>query len=187
MAQDSIIRPILRMGDPFLTQIAAEVTPVPSAVLDRLLADMLATMKALNGAGLAAPQIGVSLRVVVFGGFKSLRYPESADIPFTQLINPKITPLSTEMVVGWEGCLSVPGLRGRVSRHRHIRYTGVDAQGLRIDRSVSDFHARVVQHECDHLDGILFPQRLVDIKDFGFEEALQLREDYPYKPKIDTD
>ncbi len=129
-------------------------------------------MAALNGAGLAAPQIGVPLQVVIFGVEKSPRYPDAAPVPYTELVNPVLTPLSDEMEDGWEGCLSVPGLRGLVPRHRELRYEGFDAQGRRIVREVSGFHARVVQHECDHLDGVLYPMRMRDFTQFGFTDVL---------------
>jgi peptide deformylase len=130
------------------------------------------TMRDLDGAGLAAPQIGVGLRVVIFGMDYNPRYPDAAPVPYTVLINPQLTPLGDEMEDGWEGCLSVPGMRGVVPRYRALRYTGVDAQGEPIDRSVNDFHARVVQHEVDHLDGILYPLRIRDLTQFGFTESL---------------
>ncbi|WP_233560433.1 peptide deformylase [Oleomonas cavernae] len=133
---------------------------------------MFDTMRALNGAGLAAPQIGVDLRVVIFGFQASPRYPQAEPVPETILINPVLTPLSDEMEDGWEGCLSVPGLRGVVPRHARLRYQGIDLEGQPIDRSVSGFHARVVQHECDHLDGILYPMRVRDFRKFGFNEEL---------------
>jgi peptide deformylase len=129
-------------------------------------------MQSLNGAGLAAPQIGVGLRVVIFGFEVNPRYPEADAVPFTVLINPVLTPQGEEQDEGWEGCLSVPGMRGLVPRYRHLRYTGVDAAGVPIDRTVSDFHARVVQHEVDHLDGILYPRRIRDLTQFGFNDVL---------------
>jgi peptide deformylase len=140
--------------------------------LDALIADMFDTMAALNGAGLAAPQIGVSQRVVIFSVESNPRYPDVEPVPTTVLINPLLTPIGDEMEEGWEGCLSVPGLRGLVTRHKSLRYTGFDQHGTPIDRTVTGFHARVVQHECDHLDGILYPMRLRDIRLLGFEEAL---------------
>ncbi len=171
-----MIRPVLRMGNPRLLEVARPVESCPSADLDTLVGDLLDTMRHLEGAGLAAPQIGVSLRVVVFEVKSNPRYPEAAPIPLTVLVNPVITPLADEMVEDWEGCLSVPGLRGLVPRYRHVRYTGTDPQGQAIDRTVSGFHARVVQHECDHLDGVLYPRRMRDMECFGFEgEVAALR------------
>jgi len=167
-----VIREVLRMGDPRLLQRAAEVAAFGTPELEALVADMFDTMRALNGAGLAAPQIGVSLRVVIFGFTASPRYPQAEAVPETILINPMLTPLSNEMEDGWEGCLSVPGLRGVVPRHSMLRYRGFDLQGRPIDRSVSGFHARVVQHECDHLDGILYPMRIRDFSRFGFNDVL---------------
>jgi len=167
-----VIREVLRMGDPRLLQRAAEVTDFGTPELEALVADMFDTMRALNGAGLAAPQIGVGLRVVIFGFTSSPRYPEAEAVPETILLNPMLTPLSNEMEDGWEGCLSVPGLRGVVPRHAQLRYRGFDLQGRPIDRSVSGFHARVVQHECDHLDGILYPMRIRDFSRFGFNDVL---------------
>jgi len=167
-----MIRDVLKMGDPRLLRVAQPVTEFGAAELVALLDDMRETMHSLNGAGLAAPQIGVSLRVVIFGFDFNPRYPQAEPIPFTVLINPEITVLSQELEEGWEGCLSVPGLRGWVPRHRHIRYRGRDEADNPIDRSVSGFHARVVQHECDHLDGILYPLRIRDFTRFGFIEAL---------------
>jgi len=167
-----VIREVLRMGDPRLLQRAAEVTDFGTPELEALVADMFDTMRALNGAGLAAPQIGVGLRVVIFGFTSSPRYPEAEAVPETILLNPMLTPLSNEREDGWEGCLSVPGLRGVVPRHAQLRYRGFDLQGRPIDRSVSGFHARVVQHECDHLDGILYPMRIRDFSRFGFNDVL---------------
>jgi peptide deformylase len=140
--------------------------------LRQLLADMRDTMAHLDGAGLAAPQIGVDLRVVIFGGGTNPRYPEAPEIPDTVLINPELAPLSDEEEEGWEGCLSVPGMRGWVPRWRRLRYAGFDPQGRRIEREVEGFHARVVQHECDHLDGVLYPQRIRDLTRFGYNEEL---------------
>lgn len=165
------IRRVLRMGEPLLRQVAAPVTRF-DAELAALLADMDDTMRSLNGAGLAAPQIGVSLRVVIFELKDNPRYPHLAPVPYTVLVNPELTPLGDEQDEGWEGCLSVPGMRGLVPRHRRLRYRGCDASGARIDRTVEGFHARVVQHEVDHLDGILYPQRVRDLRNFGFEDAL---------------
>ena len=166
------IREVLKMGDPRLLAVAAPVAEFGTPALESLLADMRDTMQSLNGAGLAAPQIGVGLRVVIFGFEANPRYPEADAVPFTVLINPVLTPLGEEMDEGWEGCLSVPGMRGLVPRYRHLRYTGVNAAGVPIDRTVSDFHARVVQHEVDHLDGILYPRRIRDLSQFGFNDAL---------------
>ena len=163
---------VLKMGDPLLYRRAEEVREFNTPDLDTLIRDMFDTMAALNGAGLAAPQIGVSRRVVIFEVQSNPRYPEAEAVPRTILINPVLEPLGDEMEDGWEGCLSVPGLRGLVSRHKKLRYTGFDENGQPIDRTVSDFHARVVQHECDHLDGILYPMRLKDIRLLGFEEAV---------------
>jgi peptide deformylase len=160
------------MGHPLLRQVAAPVERVPSSELAALIADMDDTMRALNGAGLAAPQIGVSLRVVIFELKDNPRYPHIAPVPYTVLVNPVLIPLAEEQEEGWEGCLSVPGLRGLVPRYRRLRYQGSSPEGVRIDRTVEGFHARVVQHEADHLDGILFPQRIRDLATFGFEDAL---------------
>jgi peptide deformylase len=160
------------MGDASLLKSAATVAHFNSFELQSLLADMRDTMQALNGAGLAAPQIGVDMRVVIFGVQKNPRYPEAESVPYTVLINPVISVLSDEMIEGWEGCLSVPGLTGLVPRYQHIRYQGYDEKGGLIDREVSGFHARVVQHECDHLDGILYPVRIRDLRNFGFRQVL---------------
>lgn len=167
-----MIRDVLRMGDPRLLRVARPVTAFGTPELQALIADLFDTMRALNGAGLAAPQIGVDLRVVIFGFTASPRYPDAEAVPETILVNPVLTPLSDEMEEGWEGCLSVPGLRGVVPRHRTLRYQGFDERGSPIDRSVSGFHARVVQHECDHLDGILYPMRVRDFSRFGFNDVL---------------
>jgi peptide deformylase len=171
------IREVLKMGDPRLLQVSAPVSAFGTPGLETLLADMRDTMHELNGAGLAAPQIGVGLRVVIFGVAANPRYPDAEEVPYTILINPELTPLGDEIEEGWEGCLSVPGMRGLVPRHRHLRYTGVDANGHPIDRTVTDFHARVVQHEVDHLDGILYPRRIRDLTQFGFTETLFPGED----------
>lgn len=169
------IRPVLRMGNKLLLQRAQEITEFNSLELSRLIQDMRDTMQAENGAGLAAPQIGVSQRLVIFGVNNNLRYPDAPEVPETILINPIITPLDTIMDEAWEGCLSLPGLRGLVPRYRHIRYSGFDAQGNPFEIEASDFHARVVQHECDHLDGVLYPQRIRDLRQFAYtEELLQL-------------
>ena len=165
-------REVLRMGDARLLRRAEEVRDFDTPQLHALLADMRDTMQALDGAGLAAPQIDVNLRVVIFGVEKNPRYPDAEEVPQTVLINPLITPLNDDMEEGWEGCLSVPGLRGLVPRHTHLRYQGVDERGAVIDRTVSGFHARVVQHECDHLDGILYPMRIQDMRNFGYPAVL---------------
>jgi peptide deformylase len=167
-----MIREILRMGDPRLWQPSQPVAPVPSQELDALLADMRDTMRAANGAGLAAPQIGVPLRVVIFGMDFNPRYPDAPPIPWTELVNPVLTPLGDDVEEGWEGCLSVPGLRGVVPRYARLRYVGFDPQGRRVSREVDGFHARVVQHECDHLDGILYPMRMRDFARFGYTDVL---------------
>lgn len=166
------IRRILRMGEPLLFQDALPVTDYSDPSIQELLVDMFDTMEAAGGVGLAAPQIGVSLQVVIFGFGKSERYPDAEPIPKTILINPRIVPIGDEETLGWEGCLSLPGLRGEVPRSERIRYTGFDENGQPIDRTVSGFHARVVQHECDHLIGRLFPSRIRDFKRFGFTEVL---------------
>jgi peptide deformylase len=167
-----MIREVLRMGDPRLLDVAMPVERFGTPALDELLADMRDTMAHLNGAGLAAPQIGVGLRVVIFGMNANPRYPRVEEVPDTVLINPVLEPLAPDQDEDWEGCLSVPGMRGAVPRYRHLRYSGYDAQGRRVERTVEGFHARVVQHECDHLDGILYPMRVRDFRKFGFIEAL---------------
>jgi len=166
------IREVLKMGDPRLLAVARPVGQFGTPELENLLTDMQDTMRSLNGAGLAAPQIGVGLRVVIFGFEHNPRYPDAESVPFTILINPQIKPLGDVQDEDWEGCLSVPGMRGLVPRYRELRYTGFDATGAPIDRSVKDFHARVVQHEVDHLDGILYPRRIRDLTQFGFNDAL---------------
>jgi len=166
------VKTLLKMGDPRLLEISTPVDPIDSLALAPLLNDMWDTMKEANGAGLAAPQIGVMRRIVIFGYQTNPRYPEAPAVPETVLINPQITPLDDAREDGWEGCLSVPGLRGIVPRYREIRYQGFDQYGEIIDREVSGFHARVVQHECDHLDGILYPQRIEDMRSFGFIDTL---------------
>ena len=166
------VRQILKMGDPRLLKVARPVTEFGTRELDELVADMLETMKHADGAGLAAPQIGVDLAVVIFGFSHSVRYPRASGVPLTVLINPQITPLDDTEEEGWEGCLSVPGLRGVVPRFARIRYEGFDAQGQRIDREVDGFHARVVQHECDHLIGKLYPMRVRDLRQFGYTSVL---------------
>jgi len=165
------IRRVLKMGEPLLREVALPVTRFDAALAE-LIADLDDTMRHLAGAGLAAPQIGVNARVVVFELQDSPRYPHLTPIPYTVLVNPLLEPLGSEQDEGWEGCLSVPGMRGLVPRFRRLRYRGFDARGEPIDRTVEGFHARVVQHEVDHLDGILFPQRVRDLTQFGFEEAL---------------
>jgi len=166
------VKPVRRMGDPVLYQVARPVEEFNSPELQTLLTDMFDTMEALDGAGLAAPQIGVSLRVVIFGVESNPRYPEAEAVPTTVLINPEIEVLDETTEEGWEGCLSVPGLRGLVPRHLKIRYRGVDQYGHRIERTASGFHARVVQHEVDHLDGVLYPMRISDLHSFGYEDVL---------------
>jgi peptide deformylase len=168
------VRSILKMGEPLLLQVATLVPEekITSPEIQQIIQDMLDTMQAANGAGLAAPQIGIPLQIVVFGFEKNSRYPNEAPVPQTILINPVITPLSEQQEDGWEGCLSVPGLRGVVPRYTSIRYQGYDASGQIIDKSVSGFHARVVQHECDHLIGKLYPTRIKDMTQFGFTEVL---------------
>jgi peptide deformylase len=160
------------MGDPRLLRIARPVEQFGTPELQALIADMEDTMEALDGAGLAAPQIGVGLRVVIFGIAANLRYPDAEPVPRTVLINPLITLLDDELEDGWEGCLSVPGMRGLVPRHLRLHYSGFDAHGAPLERSVSGFHARVVQHECDHLDGVLYPMRIRDLRNFGFTDLL---------------
>ena len=172
-----MIRDVLKMGDPRLLQVSVPVQRFGTPELYALLQDMQDTMAALNGAGLAAPQIGVPLRVVIFGVERNPRYPDAEEVPFTVLCNPQLTPLGAEMEEGWEGCLSVPGMRGLVPRHLRLRYSGFDQHGARIEREAGDFHARVVQHECDHLDGILYPMRIRDMRQFGFTEQLFPGED----------
>jgi peptide deformylase len=165
------VRRVLKMGEPLLQTVAAAV-PRFDAELLALIADMDDTMRALNGAGIAAPQIGVSARVVIFELNDNPRYPHITPVPYTVLVNPLVTPLTAEQDEGWEGCLSVPGMRGLVPRYRRLLYRGFDQYGAQIERTVEGFHARVVQHEVDHLDGVLFPQRVRDLRDFGFEDAL---------------
>ena len=166
------VRLVLRMGDPRLLEVSRPVERFDTAELRELLTDMQDTMHALNGAGLAAPQIGVPLRVVIFGMQSNPRYPDAEPVPFTVLVNPVLEKLGDELEEGWEGCLSVPGMRGWVPRYKRLRYRGFDASGHAIDRTVDDFHARVVQHECDHLDGVLYPMRVRDLRDFGFTAEL---------------
>ncbi|WP_460536465.1 peptide deformylase [Chitinimonas naiadis] len=164
------------MGDPLLLRVADLIEPEEfgSPALADLIQDLQDTMVAMNGAGIAAPQIGVSKQLTIFGGFKSARYPDAEMVPFTILINPVLTPIGDEMADDWEGCLSVPGMRGVVPRHQRLRYQGFDEQGREIDRTVEGFHARVVQHECDHLFGMLYPMRIRDMRTFGFIDALGL-------------
>jgi peptide deformylase len=167
------LRPVLRMGDPRLLQTSAPVTHFNTAELHALVADLQDTMHAANGAGLAAPQIGVPQRVVIFGGdAPNPRYPDAEPVPHTVLVNPELTVVGAEVREDWEGCLSVPGMRGLVPRFQVLRYAGYDQFGTRIEREVSGFHARVVQHEVDHLDGVLYPQRIRDLRNFGFNEEL---------------
>ena len=166
------VREILKMGDARLLRVAQPVTAFDTPELRALIADMFDTMAAANGAGLAAPQIGVDLQLVIFGFERNQRYPDAPAVPKTVLINPVITPLSEAVEEGWEGCLSVPGLRGIVPRYSRIRYTGVDAEGRPIDREAEGFHARVVQHECDHLIGRLYPTRMTDLTKLGFTSVL---------------
>ena len=166
------IKQILKMGNPDLLKVSESVDNFSNPELDNLIIDMLDTMKANDGAGLAAPQIGIFKRVVIFGFDENERYPNEDPIPFTVLINPKIEPLSDDIDDGWEGCLSVPGLRGLVPRYSKINYQGFDQHGRQINRTVSGFHARVVQHECDHLDGVLYPMRIEDFRYFGFHDEI---------------
>ena len=174
------VRPVLRMGDPRLLERSREVERFDTPDLHELLQDMHDTMDAMSGAGLAAPQIAVPLRVVVFGLKRNPRYPDAEEVPYTILINPIITPVGDVVEEGWEGCLSVPGMRGLVPRWRALRYQGRDQFGGTIDRTVSGFHARVVQHESDHLDGILYPMRIQDLRNFGFHDVL-----FPEQPDVD--
>ncbi|MFA6228905.1 MAG: peptide deformylase [Rhodanobacter sp.] len=169
-----MIHEILKMGDPRLLRVAPLVPAamLGSEELDTLIADMFETMHAAGGVGLAAPQIGVDLQLVIFGFEHSERYPEAPEVPQTILLNPVITPLSHDMEDGWEGCLSVPGLRGVVSRYSLIRYEGIDPKGERVERTADGFHARVVQHECDHLIGRLYPSRIIDFTQFGYTDVL---------------
>jgi len=168
------------MGDPRLLETARPVVAFDTPELHALIADLEDTMAHLDGAGLAAPQIGVGWRVVIFGFDDNPRYPDADSVPYTVLINPVLTPRAEEIEAGWEGCLSLPGLRGLVPRWRHLHYTGFDPYGRLIERSVEGFHARVVQHECDHLDGILYPMRIRDLRHFGFADVLDL----PQNPDV---
>jgi len=166
------VREILKMGDPRLLRVAQPVRAFDTPELHALVADLFDTMTAANGAGLAAPQIGVDLQVVIFGFERNVRYPDAPPVPRTVLVNPQITPLGDEEEESWEGCLSVPGLRGVVPRWRRIRYRGFDVQGRAIEREAEGFHARVVQHECDHLIGRLYPTRMRDLTRLGYTEVL---------------
>ncbi|MDO8702636.1 MAG: peptide deformylase [Undibacterium sp.] len=167
-----MIHEILKMGDARLLRIAEPVSQFNTPELSKLIADMFETMAAANGAGLAAPQIGVNLQLVIFGFKSNPRYPDAPNVPETVLLNPVLTPLSEDVDEAWEGCLSVPGLRGLVPRWSKLRYEGVDQFGAVISREVDGFHARVVQHECDHLNGILYPVRIRDLSQFGYTEVL---------------
>lgn len=171
------VLPVLRMGDPRLLRVSQPVAALDTPQLRTLIADMCDTMAALNGAGLAAPQIGVLQRVVIFGVSRNPRYPQAEEVPFTLLVNPVIQPVGDEQEEDWEGCLSVPGMRGLVPRFRSVRYRGCDPLGTPIDRTVTGFHARVVQHEVDHLDGVLYPMRIRDLSRFGFIDELFPGED----------
>lgn len=166
------VRPVLKMGEPLLLQKAVPVERFDTPELHALIQDMHDTMQAMDGAGIAAPQIGAGLRVVIIGVSKNPRYPDAEEVPYTVLLNPVLTPLGDEVEDSWEGCLSVPGMRGLVPRHIRLHYAGFDQYGNAIDRMVSGFHARVVQHECDHLDGILYPMRIRDLRQFGFTDVL---------------
>jgi peptide deformylase len=166
------VREILKMGDPRLLRQAEPITRFNTKELDELIADMFDTMYAANGAGLAAPQIGVNLQLVIFGFKQNQRYPDAPPVPETVLINPELKPLSEVTEEDWEGCLSVPGLRGMVPRYAELHYEGLDQHGKRIARDVNGFHARVVQHETDHLNGILYPMRIKDFSRFGYVDVL---------------
>lgn len=166
------VRPILKMGDPLLLVPAEPVTEFDTPELHELIADMFDTMADAGGVGLAAPQIGVGLQLVIMGFERCERYPDAEPVPQTILLNPVITPLSDDLEDGWEGCLSVPGMRGLVPRHTHVRYTGFTPRGEPVERTVDGFHARVVQHECDHLFGVLYPMRIRDMTKFGFTDVL---------------
>jgi peptide deformylase len=166
------IRPVLRMGHPVLREVAAPVERFGTPELRELVQDMDDTMRALNGAGIAAPQVGVSRRVVIFEVTRNPRYPQAEPVPYTVLVNPVLEPIGADQEDGWEGCLSVPGLRGLVPRWQRLRYRGFDIEGRPIDRTVAGFHARVVQHEVDHLDGILYPMRITDLRNLGYEDVL---------------
>jgi peptide deformylase len=166
------VLPVLKMGTLSLLDRSAEITEFACAKLYDLITDLKDVLAKEGGVGIAAPQIGVNQRVVIFGFENSVRYPSEKPVPFTVLINPVITPLSEEKIEDWEGCLSVPGLRGKVSRYQKIHYTGFNEEGERIERVADNFHARIVQHECDHLDGILYPERMTNMRDFGFESVI---------------
>jgi peptide deformylase len=166
------IKTVLRMGEPLLLEKAQPITAFDTPELHALIEDMQDTMTSMNGAGIAAPQIGVSLQVVIFGVGANPRYPDAEQVPYTVLINPTLNFIGDEIEDGWEGCLSVPGMRGVVPRHTRLHYTGYDQFGNSIDRLVSGFHARVVQHECDHLLGILYPMRITDLSQFGYTDVL---------------
>ena len=166
------VRDLLKMGDERLLRVAQPVRAFDTSELHALIADMFDTMHAANGAGLAAPQIGIDLALVIFGFSSNQRYPDAPPVPETVLINPAIVPVDDEEEEGWEGCLSVPGLRAMVPRFVRIRYSGFDPQGRRIEREAEGFHARVVQHECDHLDGILYPLRMRDLRQLGYTDVL---------------
>lgn len=167
-----MIYPILKMGDARLLRVAEPVLELNTQELTQLVSDMFATMADANGAGLAAPQIGVNLQLVIFGFKDNPRYPDAPTVPETVLLNPVLTPLSEEIEEAWEGCLSVPGMRGLVPRWSKLRYEGVNQYGEKICRDVDGFHARVVQHECDHLNGVLYPMRIRDLAQFGYTEVL---------------
>ena len=171
------VRPVLRMGDPRLLRVSQRVDAFDTPELHELVSDMEETMHALSGAGLAAPQIGIGFQVVIFGVEFNPRYPEAEPVPYTVLVNPELEPVGEDIQEGWEGCLSVPGMRGLVPRYKRLRYRGVDQYGKPIDRIASDFHARVVQHEVDHLMGILYPMRIRDMRSFGFTRELFPGED----------
>ena len=166
------IREILRMGNPILLKVSEKVKKFDTPEIHELIKDMIETMKDAQGAGLAAPQVGESIQLVIFGVDKNERYPEAEEVPFTVLINPVITPLNQEKEDDWEGCLSVPGMRGVVPRYKTINYKGFDQYGNEINRNAEGFHARVVQHECDHLFGILYPSRIENMKLFGFHDEI---------------
>lgn len=166
------VRPVLRMGDPRLFEMSKRVEAFDTPELHELIADMHDTMAELNGAGLAAPQIGVGLQVVIFGVDRNPRYPDAEVVPYTVLVNPELRAVDDEVEEGWEGCLSVPGMRGLVPRYKRLHYRGFDQYGNAIERTVSDFHARVVQHEVDHLHGVLYPMRIRDMRNFGYTEEL---------------
>ena len=166
------VRTVLRMGEPLLLEKARAIEAFDTPELHALIEDMQDTMQAMDGAGIAAPQIGVSLQVVIFGVNHNPRYPDAEQVPYTVLINPTLTPVGDEIEEGWEGCLSVPGMRGLVPRYERLHYAGFDQFGNAIDRLVSGFHARVVQHECDHLNGILYPMRIADLSQFGYTDVI---------------